>query len=64
MKCCDSFSGFDAHDQVLKAALVRDFATFVSESDLTRQLDRSVHTPPTASRRVGNLATHQNLAAF
>jgi hypothetical protein len=64
MKCCDSFSGLDAHDQVLKGAPPRDSTTIVSESDLARQLNRSVRTPSTVSRRVGRLATHQNLAAF
>jgi hypothetical protein len=63
-KCCDSFSGSDADDQVLKGAPVRDSTTIVSESDLARQLNRSVRTPSTVSRRVGRLATHQNLAAF
>jgi hypothetical protein len=63
LKCCDSFSGLDAHDQVLKGVPVRDFTTIVSESDLARQLNRSV-PPSTVSRRVGRLATHQNLAAF
>ena len=52
MKCCDSFSGLDAHDQVLKGAPVRDFTTIVSESDLARQLNRSVRTPSTVSRRM------------
>jgi len=65
MKCCDFFSGLDAHDQVLKGAPVRDFTTIVSESDLARQLNRSVRTPSTVSRRVGRVvATHQNLAGF
>jgi hypothetical protein len=39
MKCCDSFSGLDAHHQVLKGAPVRDSTTIVSESDLARQLN-------------------------
>ena len=65
MKYCDSFSGLDAHDPLLKGTPVRDFTTIVSESDLAaRQLNRSVRTPSTVSRRVGRLATHQNLAAF
>jgi hypothetical protein len=64
MKCCDSLSGLDAHDQVLKGAPTWNFTTIVSESDLARQLNRSVRTPSTVSRRVGRLATHQNLAAF
>jgi hypothetical protein len=64
MKCCDSFSGLDAHDQVLKGAPAQNSTTIVSESDLARQLNRSVRTPSTVSRRVGRLATHQNLAAF
>jgi hypothetical protein len=47
-----------------RRAPVRDSTTIVSESDLARQLNRSVRTPSTVSRRVGRLATHQNLAAF
>jgi len=64
MKSCDSFSGSDAPDQVLKEAPVRDSTTIVSESDLARQLTRSVLTPFTVSWRVGRLVMHQNLAAF
>jgi hypothetical protein len=40
------------------------FYHYCHESDLARQLNRSVRTPFTVSRRVGRLATHQNLAAF
>ena len=43
MKCCDSFSGLDAHDQVLKGApALNSTIIIVSESDLARQLNRSV----------------------
>ena len=64
MKCCDSFSGLDAHDPVLKVAPAEDSTTIVSKRDLARQLNRSVRAPSTVSRRAGRLATHQNLAAF
>jgi len=63
MKCCDSSSGLDAHDPLLKRAPAQDFTTIVGESELARQLNRSVRTPlycfATVSRRVGRLATHQ-----
>ena len=45
MKCCDSFSGLDADDPLLKGAPAQDSTTIVSESDLARQLNRSVRTP-------------------
>ena len=47
MKCCDSFSGLDADDPLLKGAPAQDSTTIVSESDLARQLNRSVRTPST-----------------
>ena len=47
-----------------KRAPVRDSTTIVSESDLARQLNRSVRTHSSVSRRWAGSPGHQNLAAF
>src|SRR5579862_3407523 len=46
MKCCDSFSSFDAHDQVLKGAPVRDFTTIVGESGFSPTVKPLRSQPP------------------
>ena len=52
MKCCDSFSGLDAHDQVLKGAPVRDSTIYCQRIRFARKLNRSVRIPSPVSRRV------------
>jgi hypothetical protein len=61
-KCCDSFSGLDAHDPVVKGAPAQNSTIIVSESDLARQLNRSVRTLSSVSRRVGS--DQKTLLAF
>ena len=64
MKCCDSFSGVNAHDQVLKGGTRTGFYHYCQRIRFGPTVKPLRSHPSTVSRRVGRLATHQNLAAF